>query len=71
MTLPNILVVDEARRLHADLIYVDAVHAPLKERAMGPTVSYLLDKRPCRVVVEIDPQQAAPVAQAPPARKAA
>jgi hypothetical protein len=52
---PGAALVDEARRLHADLVYVDAVHAPARERALGPTVSYLLAKRPCRVVVELDP----------------
>src|SRR5205085_5585340 len=52
---PGKALVDEAQRLRADLIYVDAVHAPRSERALGPTISYLLAKRPCRVVVELDP----------------
>ena len=52
---PGAALVDEARRLHADLVYLDAVHAPVSERALGPTVAYLLAKRPCRVIVEIDP----------------
>src|SRR4051794_8049891 len=69
---PGKTLVDEARRVHADLVYVDAVHAPLQERAMGPTVSYLLDKRPCRVVVEFEPgAHAAPRAQTEAARVAA
>jgi basic amino acid/polyamine antiporter, APA family len=63
---PGGALVDEARRLHADVIYVDAVNAPVSERALGPTISYLLSKRPCRVVVEIDPSASAaqPVAGA-------
>ena len=52
---PGKALVEEARRLHADLVYLDAVHAPLSERSLGPTISYLLAKRPCRVVVELDP----------------
>jgi basic amino acid/polyamine antiporter, APA family len=61
---PGKALVDEAQRRHGDVIYVDAVNAPLTERALGPTISYLLAKRPCRVVVEIDPS--ARTAQAVP-----
>jgi APA family basic amino acid/polyamine antiporter len=49
---PGAALVDEARILRADLIYVDAVH----ERSPSATISYLLAKRPCRVVVEIEPR---------------
>ena len=52
---PGKALVDEAKRLHADLVFLDAVHAPPSERSLGPTISYLLAKRPCRVIVEIDP----------------
>jgi hypothetical protein len=31
------------------------LHAPPSERILGPTTRYLLDHRPCRVVVETDP----------------
>src|SRR4051812_28559480 len=56
---PGKALVDEARRLRADLVYVDAAHAPLTERALGPTISYLLAKRPCRIVVALDPSRTA------------
>jgi hypothetical protein len=52
---PGKALVEEAERLRADVIYVDAEHAPATERALGPTISYLLAKRPCRVVVALDP----------------
>jgi hypothetical protein len=37
---------------NADLIYLDAVHAPRSEQLLGPTTTYVLAKRPCRIVVE-------------------
>ncbi|HEX3317327.1 MAG TPA: amino acid permease [Solirubrobacteraceae bacterium] len=49
---PGAALVDEARRVDADLLYLDAVHAPRSEQVLGPTTSYLLAKRPCRIVVE-------------------
>jgi basic amino acid/polyamine antiporter, APA family len=49
---PGAALVDEARRVDADLIYLDAVHAPPSEQILGPTATYLLAKRPCRIVVE-------------------
>jgi basic amino acid/polyamine antiporter, APA family len=49
---PGATLVDEARRVDADLIYLDAVHAPHSEQALGPTAAYLLAKRPCRIIVE-------------------
>jgi len=49
---PGKAIVDEARRLHTDVIYLGTVHAPPSERALGPTATYLLGHRPCRVVVE-------------------
>jgi basic amino acid/polyamine antiporter, APA family len=49
---PGAAIVDEARRVGADLVYLSAVHAPPSERALGPTVRYVLDHRPARVVVE-------------------
>src|SRR4051794_12559663 len=52
---PGKSLVQEAQRLRADVIYVDAENAPATERSLGPTISYLLAKRPCRVVVALDP----------------
>src|SRR5262249_39721418 len=49
---PGSTLVDEARRVDADLIYLDAVHAPRFEQLLGPTTTSLLTKRPCRIVVE-------------------
>ena len=54
---PGRAIVDEARRLQADVIHLDAVHAPPSERGFGPTASYVLAHRPCRVVVELEPSR--------------
>jgi nucleotide-binding universal stress UspA family protein len=51
-------IVEEAERTSAEIIYLGtAVHAPPSERALGPTASYLLAHRPCRVVIETAPAQ--------------
>jgi nucleotide-binding universal stress UspA family protein len=47
-------LVDEARGRGSEVIYLDTVHAPSHERALGPTARYLLEKRPCRIIIEID-----------------
>jgi APA family basic amino acid/polyamine antiporter len=47
-------LVEEARDQHSDVIYLDTVHAPAHEKALGPTARYLLEKRPCRIVIETD-----------------
>jgi nucleotide-binding universal stress UspA family protein len=52
---PGKTIVDEARRLHADVIYLGTRHAPTAERALGPTAAYLLAERPCRIIVEAAP----------------
>jgi APA family basic amino acid/polyamine antiporter len=49
---PGATIVDEARRTKAEIIYLGTVHAPPSERALGPTASYLLSHRPCRIVIE-------------------
>jgi APA family basic amino acid/polyamine antiporter len=49
---PGRALVEEARARGSEVIYLDTVHAPASERALGPTASYLLRERPCRVVVE-------------------
>jgi APA family basic amino acid/polyamine antiporter len=54
---PGRAIVDEARRLKADVLYLDAVHAPPSERAFGPIASFVLAHRPCRVVIEIEPDR--------------
>ncbi len=51
---PGAALVEEARRLHADVIYWSTLHAPAGERRIGPTAIYLLSKRPCRVIIETE-----------------
>jgi basic amino acid/polyamine antiporter, APA family len=52
---PGLALVEEAERQKAEIIYLGTAHAPPSEQALGPTASYLLAHRPCRVVIEIDP----------------
>ena len=49
---PGAALVEEARRRRSEVIYIDTDHAPASEQAFGPTARYLLDKRPCRIVIE-------------------
>jgi len=49
---PGKAIVEEALERDSDLIYISTEHAPSRERLLGPTVRYILAKRPCRVVVE-------------------
>ena len=49
---PGAAIVEEAERTGAEIIYLGTAHAPASERALGPTASYLLAHRPCRVVIE-------------------
>jgi APA family basic amino acid/polyamine antiporter len=55
---PGAAIVEEAQRQHAEIIYLATDHAPPSERALGPTASYLLTHRPCRVVIETPPADA-------------
>jgi APA family basic amino acid/polyamine antiporter len=59
---PGSALVEEAERVHCDVIYWSAIHAPAGEQRIGPTAAYLLSKRPCRVIIETENR---------PARKAA
>ncbi len=52
---PGSALVEEAKRSSAEIIYLATDHAPPSERALGPTASYLLSHRPCRVVIETPP----------------
>ena len=52
---PGHTIVEEAKRSAAEIIYLGTAHAPATERALGPTASYLLAHRPCRVVIESPP----------------
>jgi APA family basic amino acid/polyamine antiporter len=51
---PGAAIVDEAINRGSEVIYLDTVHAPPREHALGPTATYLLARRPCRIVVETD-----------------
>jgi basic amino acid/polyamine antiporter, APA family len=52
---PGAAIVEEAQRSGAEIIYLGTAHAPPSERALGPTATYLLAHRPCRVVIETPP----------------
>jgi len=45
-------LVDEARRRRSEVIYLDIDHSPAHEHPLGPTAQYLLEKRPCRIIIE-------------------
>jgi APA family basic amino acid/polyamine antiporter len=51
---PGAALVDEAKRVGADVIYWSTIHAPVGEQRIGPTAAYLLAKRPCRVIIETE-----------------
>lgn len=51
---PGAALVEEAKRVHSDVIYWSTLHAPAGERRIGPTAIYLLSKRPCRVIIETE-----------------
>ncbi|HEU0318537.1 MAG TPA: amino acid permease [Solirubrobacteraceae bacterium] len=49
---PGRALVDEAQRTGADVIYLSTRHAPNNEQRIGATASFLLAKRPCRIIIE-------------------
>jgi APA family basic amino acid/polyamine antiporter len=49
---PGRTLVEEARRLGSEIVYLADAHAPASERALGPTAQYLLSERPCRIIVQ-------------------
>ena len=51
---PGASLADEAQRIGADVIYLSTRHAPSNEQRIGLTAAYLLDRRPCRIVIETD-----------------
>jgi APA family basic amino acid/polyamine antiporter len=55
---PGAALVEEARRVDADVIYWSTIHAPAGEQGIGPTAAYLLSKRPCRVIIETEKRPA-------------
>ena len=51
---PGAALVEEAERVGSDVIYWSAIHAPSGEQRIGPTATYLLSKRPCRIIIETE-----------------
>jgi hypothetical protein len=51
---PGAALVDEARNRGSEVVYLDTVHSPPSEAALGPTALYLLRERPARIVIESD-----------------
>ncbi|HWX52665.1 MAG TPA: amino acid permease, partial [Solirubrobacteraceae bacterium] len=51
---PGAAIVEEAERVGSDVVYWSTIHAPNGERGIGPTATYLLAKRPCRVIIETE-----------------
>ena len=61
---PGAALVEEAERVGSDVLYWSTIHAPTGEQRIGPTATYLLAKRPCRVIIETQTaaeQERAPV----------
>jgi APA family basic amino acid/polyamine antiporter len=56
---PGAALVEEARRIGADVVYLSTLHAPANEHGLGVTASYLLSKRPCRIIIETDNREQA------------
>jgi APA family basic amino acid/polyamine antiporter len=54
---PGAAIVEEAERVGSDVIYWSTIHAPAGEKGIGPTATYLLGKRPCRVIIETEPRR--------------
>jgi basic amino acid/polyamine antiporter, APA family len=51
---PGAALVEEAERVGSDVLYWSTIHAPSGEQGIGPTATYLLSKRPCRIIIETD-----------------
>jgi APA family basic amino acid/polyamine antiporter len=67
---PGAALVEEAKRVGSDVIYWSTIHAPVGEQRIGPTATYLLSKRPCRVIIETEnlspSRDRVPAGSAPP-----
>jgi basic amino acid/polyamine antiporter, APA family len=62
---PGSALVEEAERVGSDVIYWSTIHAPAGEQRIGPTATYLLSKRPCRVIIETENPPASPPERVP------
>ncbi len=57
---PGSALVEEAERVGSDVIYWSTIHAPANEQRIGPTATYLLSRRPCRIIIETENRVTAP-----------
>jgi basic amino acid/polyamine antiporter, APA family len=64
---PGAALVEEAERVGSDVIYWSAIHAPTGEQRIGPTATYLLSRRPCRVIIETENRPPRPAPKREPA----
>jgi APA family basic amino acid/polyamine antiporter len=55
---PGAAIVEEAEHVGSDVIYWSTIHAPAGEKGIGPIATYLLSKRPCRVIIETESRRA-------------
>ncbi len=62
---PGAALVEEAERVGSDVIYWSTLHAPAGEQRIGPTATYLLSKRPCRIIIETENRPASPTERVP------
>ena len=60
-------LVEEAERVNSDVIYWSTIHAPAGEQKIGPTATYLLSKRPCRIIIETQNRTEQPSERVPAA----
>jgi len=61
-------IVEEAKRRNAEVVYLSMEHVP--RGVLGDTAAYVLEKRPCRVVIETMGGGAPPYPSADAAREA-
>jgi APA family basic amino acid/polyamine antiporter len=52
---PGHTIVEEARRLGSDVVFLATTHGPPSQGPLGPLATYLLAHRPCRVVIASNP----------------
>src|SRR3984893_13648407 len=55
---PGAAIVEDAEHVDSDVIYWSTIHAPAGEKGIGPIATYLLSKRPCRVIIETESRRA-------------
>jgi nucleotide-binding universal stress UspA family protein len=63
---PARTIIDQARRVNADVVSLSTLHAPAGERPLGPLAARLLAERPCRVVIGPPAPPTAVALRAPP-----